>query len=149
MASFKFPLEKVLAWRQKQQEVEAAHWARLQWELKNLEQALAQVCLSRQGSQTELLARGPVEGQDLGALQAYKMRLDAERQRIERQMAAQRLELTKQQARYMEARRSARLLEKLRSRRLEQWRAEQDREVEMLAGEAFLARWAREKGRSR
>ena len=77
------------------------------------------------------------------------MRLDAERQRIERQMAAQRLELTKQQARYMEARRSARLLEKLRSRRLEQWRAEQDREVEMLAGEAFLARWVREKGRSR
>ena len=149
MAIFKFPLEKVLAWRQRQQEVEAARWGRLQRELKDLERALAQVCRSREGSQAELLARGPLEGQDLAALEAYKIRLDAERQRIEQQMAAQRLKLTEQQARYMGARRSARLLEKLRERRLEQWRAEQAREVERQAGEAHLARWVREKGRSR
>jgi flagellar export protein FliJ len=149
MAIFEFPLEKVLRWRQKQQDVEAARLGRLQYELKDLERALAQVCLRRDASQQELLARGELKGRDLAALEAYKMRLGTERQRIEQHILEQRRKLTEQQARYLEARRSARLLEKLRERRLKQWRSEQNTELETLATEAFLSRWVREKGRSR
>jgi hypothetical protein len=42
----------------------------------------------------------------------------------------------------LEARRRFRLLERLKERRHEDWRLARDRELEELASESYLARWA-------
>jgi hypothetical protein len=42
-----------------------------------------------------------------------------------------------------EARRRCRLLERLRERRRAEWKTENDRELEQVAAESYLARWGR------
>ena len=43
----------------------------------------------------------------------------------------------------MQARQRCKLLERLRERRMNEWVGERDKELDELAGEAFLAGWNR------
>jgi hypothetical protein len=49
----------------------------------------------------------------------------------------------------LEARRRCRLLERLKERRLAEWTSARDRELEEVASESFLARWASTASRDR
>jgi hypothetical protein len=48
-----------------------------------------------------------------------------------------------QQSIMLEARRRCRLLERLKDRRLADWTSARDHELDELASESFLAKWAR------
>ena len=87
----------------------------------------------------------PVAGKDLAALSAFR---GAVRDK-EKAIAARRVESSKaadaQMAVMLQAQRRCRLLERLRERRLSEWRTAEDRDLEQLATESYLARWARER----
>ena len=141
MKRFHFPLERVLAWRRQQLELEEERLRRLTGERRQLQD-------DRQGLEREavearaaVLSVATVDACELAAMDSYQLylklegkRLAAKEQDCDRRIDEQRSALT-------EARRRVELLDRLKSRRLNEWTREIDKEADALATEAFLARW--------
>jgi len=141
MQSFRFRLERILAWRRKEFEAEQARLGTIAAERQRLEAAQRAILAAWDRSARDLLASGSVDGGDLAALGGFRARLERELEanaRLRREAAER---LSGQRARTLEAQRRVRLLEKLRERRLGEWRVSWERELESLANDAFLARW--------
>jgi recombinational DNA repair protein RecR len=85
----------------------------------------------------------PLAGRDLAALGSFRLYVKMK----EREIATRRVEcqqkLDAQQRVMLEARRRCRLLERLKERRFSEWELAQNREVEQLATESYLAQWSR------
>ena len=141
MRSFQFPLERVLGWRRLELRTEEARLAPLVAESCRLSAAHLEIAGANERAQRDLLSSGPVYGAQLEALAHYRARLEKHKTLVEQKAQQCREQIAAQQVRIIEAERRARLLEKLRGRRLEEWRIAGEREMENLAGEAFLARW--------
>ncbi len=146
MKPFRFRLERVLAWRRTELEVEQFKTRQLAAGLERIEQARYQLLAARAASERSVLDAGRVDGLDLEAhashlalLARRDRELQARRVEAERSLAAQRAKL-------VEAQRRCRLLERLRGRRLEEWQAEASRELENFAAETHLARWTPPRG---
>jgi flagellar export protein FliJ len=140
--SFHFPLEKVLEWRRTQLELEEANFRKQMAALAELDRQAAEIEAS--GKRTEALVRAwnPVAGGDLEALDRFRQHVKT--RELEMQVPRQdaRRRLAAQQQVMLEARRRLRLLEKLKERRRAEWQAACAKELEEMASESFLARWA-------
>ena len=142
MNSFRFPLESVLDWRRNELELAELAFERLAAALASVDRALAE--LETSGIRAEILVRdwSPVCGSDLAALGDFRLHV----QKQSGQLAAQRAECSERleagRAAMLEARRRFRLLERLKERRFEAWRLARDKELQDLASESYLARWA-------
>ena len=144
MRRFEFRLGSVLGWRAVELELEEGRLEQLFTQLRRRDaETLALEMRSRESAQ--LIAAKTLDGQQLAALSYHRHYLEREAAR----MAAQRADCAKriaaQQQRVAEAERKVRLLERLRERRLAEWTLEFNREMEALASETFLSKWAREK----
>ena len=97
----------------------------------------------RSGADAEREVRrwNPVVSAELASLGRYRLyaRSQAEEVAIAREQARQKLEA--QRGAMLEARRRLKLLERLRERRMGEWKAGQDKELQELAGDSFLAKW--------
>jgi len=147
MHRFRFRLGSVLGWRAVELELEEGRLEQLFTELRRRDaEALALEVRGRESA--HLIASKTLDGQQLAALSYHRHYLEREAAR----MAAERADCAKriaaQQQRVVEAERKVRLLERLKERRLAEWNFEFNREMEALASETFLAKWAREKTRS-
>lgn len=140
MKTFSFRLERVLAWRQAQLNVEQSALGRVAAEFTRWDAMLANLGNAR-AKAAGLVQSGPVNGTDLGALASYQEHIERQRKIVleRRRDCAARLE--KQRARLLQARRDHRLLEKLRQVRRAEWETAVDREFEALAAETYLAQW--------
>ena len=140
MKAFRFSLEKVLAWRRTQLELEQVRHRQRLAEVAALDRARAE--LEAAGIQAEVQVRALpiVSGSDLAALGEFRRAVRARENQIapRRAQAAQAAET--QLLHVLEAQRRVRLLEKLRDRKLVEWKAEETRELEALASESALAR---------
>lgn len=141
MQNFRFPLDRVLSWRQKQLEGEQARLVLLVAEQERLEATRLAILAAWEWAGRQMLAAGSMDGSDIAALGGYRARLEREREANERQQKDARERIVGQRMRVVEACRRVRLLEKLRLRKLDEWRVAWNREIENFAGEAFLARW--------
>jgi len=141
MTRFHFPLQRVLEWRKTQLEVEEAKFRQSVAALGAVERARAELQAGAVHTEHEVRRWERVGGSDLGALAEYRAHVRAEEARL----AARRAEcvgaVAAQQATMLEARRRCRLLERLRERRLAEWTAANDRELEEIASESYLAQW--------
>jgi len=146
MSPFRFRLEKVLGWRQRELEREDHGFKRELAALAELDRRHAE--LEATGIRAEIQVRewSPLAGSDLAALGSFRVRVKQEEKALaaaradrEKQAEAQRLVM-------LEARRRCRLLERLRERRLAEWEKARDREIEELASESCLARRASRHG---
>jgi hypothetical protein len=147
MRRFEFRLESVLGWRIIERDLAEGRLEQLFTERRGWnEQALALETRRRECAQ--LITAKTFDGQQLAALAYHRHYLEREAAR----MAAQREDCEKriaaQQQRVVEAERKVRLLERLKERRLAEWTFDFNRELEALASETFLSKWAREKSRS-
>ncbi len=146
MQSFRFRLERVLAWRKTQLEIEESRLKQLTAELAQLERAREDLELARAAARKTLDLCATVDGSELETLARHLRCL----REAERTLAARRQQqacrIAGQQEVVVEARRRLRLLERLRARRYNEWRAEADREMEAFSTEMFLARWNRDSG---
>ena len=146
MTPFRFPLEKVLEWRRTQLDLAEAQFRRQAAALAELDRAYAEA--EATGNQAELQVRGwnPLAGRDLAALGIFRLYMKKREGEIDLSREDCRKELAARRAAMLEARRRLRLLERLRERRYEEWRLANERELESLASESYLARWSRQAG---
>src|SRR5208283_313388 len=85
----------------------------------------------------------PLAGRDLSALGRFRLRVQSREKQMVLQRAECQRELAVRKTAMLEARRRCRLLERLKERRLGEWMSAHDRELEEVASESFMARWAR------
>jgi hypothetical protein len=139
MSSFHFSLERVMEWRRTQLEIEEAKYRRSLAAAAALDRAQAELEASGIQAEVQVRAWRPVAGNDLLALSMFRQSVRTK----EKQIAARRAEARKsaeiQLRAVLEAQRRCRLLERLKGRRLAEWQAVNDRVLEELATESFLA----------
>ncbi len=146
MKAFRFQLGRVLDLRAAQLDREENALKELFAERKRQEQVLADLRAEWLRSGRSLTLESRIDGSELSALGAYRGHLRDREQGLRRQREEHDARIAGQRGRVLEARKRVRLLEKLRDRRRSSWEHELGRELEALAGEAFLARWNRQEG---
>ncbi len=144
MTTFTFRLDKVLAWRRTQLELAEVEFRREAAARAALDRALAE--LEARGIRTEAEVRDwpALAGRDLSALSGFRLYVERRAKELAAQRKAQTKKLAERQQTMLEARRRCRLLERLRERRLAEWQSENARELEQVAAESYLARFARQ-----
>ena len=145
MTPFHFRLEKVLAWRRAQLEVEDAKLKRQLAAVADLDRARADLEATAIRFESEVRNWSPLAGQDLAALSSFHHHVQDRGQ----DLAARRREaaglLESQKRAMLEARRRCRLLERLEQRQRGEWQAAADREWEQLAAESYLSGLVRQR----
>ena len=143
MTNFRFPLQKVLDWRQTQLELEEARFQQQLAAVAAIDRAYAEMEASGITAELEVRRWDPLAGRDLAALGRFRLLVQSREKQIALQRAECQRELDVRKPAMLEARRHCRLLERLKERRLGEWTSARDRELEEVASESFLARWAR------
>lgn len=146
MTKFEFRLQRVLEWREERLRLEESRLERLYGELRALELRRAELEAARAAADRSLLHAPSAAADDLHSLQDFRDYVHYQRQLLASQNADCERRIGEQRGLVVEARRQFRLLERLRDKKLAAWEADFNRELEMQASEAFLAKFAREAG---
>jgi flagellar biosynthesis chaperone FliJ len=142
MPTFRFPLEKVLEWRRTELEIAEIGFKRESAALAEIDRRRAECEASGIRAEVQVRAWSPVTGRDLEALGSFRLQVKAREAGIAAERAAQVKKLEAREAAMLEARRRARLLERLQERRAEEWRTAENRALETVAAETYLAQWS-------
>jgi hypothetical protein len=141
MPSFRFPLDRVLEWRQTQLDVEEVKFKVEMAALAEIDQRRAECEASGVKAELQVRAWTQVTGSDLEALGSFRLRVKEQEAELALKRAAQAKKVQAQQAAMLEARRRCRLLDRLKEQRAEEWRTEENRALEAAASETYLAQW--------
>ena len=143
MQGFRFRMDHVLEWYRKQREIEEQKLAECIGALSKVEESIARFRAERLTVERDLVTRSELSACDLVSLGLYRMR--ARKQELELNLDRERKEsgVRQQRAEWQAAQRRVRLLEKLRGRRLAEHEYLEQRELENLAADAYLAKWVR------
>jgi len=141
LQSFHFRLEKVLAWRRTELELEQYRMRLLCVELEQIEQSRARLTAERVVAHHEILRARRIDGAELNAHAARLVYFDGQERALLRRRREQEQLIAEAHKRLLEAQRRLRLLEKLKAGRHAQWKTELNREIEAFAAESHLARW--------
>jgi hypothetical protein len=141
MGPFRFRLDRVLQWYEKQLHLEENRLADCHVALSQAQRVLAEVRAARTQVEQTLIHSPSMAGGDLRALEQFRhgsltdeKRLNAECDASQRKLEAQ-LEVVKL------AQRKVRLLEKLRERRQMEHTYAANHELEQLAADTYLAKF--------
>ena len=141
MKAFRFPLERVLDWRQMQLGMERSKIQTIANRIQQLDNRRRTLAAERSLAEREVLQATTLEGQDLARIAAFQLHVGNEELTIAETRGKCEHELTAQREKLIEAQRQVKLLQNLRDKRLTRWSADLAREQEQFAGEAYLARW--------
>ena len=143
MKKFEFSLGRVLDWRETLARVEESKLERLYAERRAIESSKA-VLLTERSRTEQAVAHAPDHtGLELEAFDAFRRFTVAEHTRLEQRRAECTKKISAQIQVVAAKRRDVRLLEHLRQKRLLDWRRDLGREMEIQAGEIYLANWNR------
>jgi hypothetical protein len=148
MRSFQFRLERVLGWYGNQFQIEHAKLATAMAALHAIQQNIARFHAECLAVERDIIGRRDIAARDFQALGLYRLRARQLQQELNQQLQRREQTVRDQMQKVQEAQRRLRLLEKLRERRLAEHRYIEDKELETLASEAFLAKWDRSPGLS-
>jgi hypothetical protein len=144
MTTFQFRLDRVLAWRRTQLELAEIEFRREAGALAELEHASADLEARSIRTEAEVRQWSSLAGSDLLALSGFRLHVGRRAKELAAQRTQQAGKLAEREQAMLEARRRCRLLERLRERRLAEWQAASGRELEQVASESYLARFARQ-----
>jgi flagellar export protein FliJ len=139
MTSFRFRLEPVLRLRSLEFTIEKDKLHQLLAEAARLERSLASVNEERAEAVDFVRNRPEGSGAELRSLSAFLVGSDARATALRESIQRLGEAIAAQQARARVADRNERQLVKLKDKQLADWRAENDRELEILAHEAWLS----------
>jgi flagellar biosynthesis chaperone FliJ len=144
MKKFAFRLERVREWREKQLAMEEARLEQLYSEKVLVEQSLA--LLEREGRDSAAIVKRKtaLEAFELQAADVFSRYVIAQRAVFAGKLAGCDRRIAEQRQRLIEARRKFELLGKLKDKQWKTWNAELAREIEIQAGEIYLAKWGAE-----
>jgi len=148
MRSFKFSLERVLDWYGNQFQLEQARLATAMASLHAIQQNIARFHAECLSVERDIIGRRDIPGRDFPALGLYRLRARKLEHEFTRELQRREQAMRDQMQRVQEAQRRVRLIEKLRERRQAEHRYLEEKEIEALAAEAFLARCDRTSGPS-
>jgi flagellar export protein FliJ len=145
MKDFRFKLQKVLDWQLEQCDSIENRVKSLCRELAHIQARIAEVQADLVAAERQVLSAHCLDGTSLHDLAAYRimLRKRTDSLNLERQGCETRLK--QQRARWIEARKRYRVLDRLRHRKWAEYASEMDRELELLAAEAYGARWNAER----
>lgn len=141
MTSFVFRLERILHWRRSALSIEQARLENLRVQARAVETARAQLERDRELRQREIVNGNEVSGKELLQLDAFREWAARQHVALGERAASLYAAIEGQAARVLAADRALRLLERLKERRREAWTAQENRELEALAGESAVAQW--------
>jgi len=148
MRSFRFRLDRVLDWYRDQFDVEQARLAVTMTALHGAQQKLAKFHAECLAVERDVIGRREIPARDFPALGLFRLRARKTEIELNQDLHTRESAVREQMQRVQDAQRRLRLLEKLRDRRQAEHRYLEDKELEDLAAEAFLARWDRPSGLS-
>jgi hypothetical protein len=143
MTTFRFRLEKVLAWRRTQLELEEAKFQQRTLEVRELEAQRERIAAAGTRTETEVCTWSPLAGSDLAALDSYRRYVSGQEKELALRTEEARQRAAAQQQAMFDARRRCQLLERLKQRRMEEWQSAANKELEDLAAESYLASLSR------
>jgi flagellar export protein FliJ len=138
MQKFKFPLERVLAWRKLEARLAENELQRLNAELAKLAADASRVAAEREQAALELVTGRGATGEALSYLGSYERAADSRIGRLKLQRTVLQGKVESQLKIVSTRARAVRLLEKLKEQRMKSWQFESNREIEQLAAEAHL-----------
>jgi len=141
--AFQFPLERALDWRRTQLELAEAQVRQQVAALAAIDQDRAELDAMARRAEVEVRQFSPLGGADLCTLGTFRLALRARGRELAARRRECQKELTSRQAILVEERRRCRLLERLRQRRWAEWHSAAEKELDELAGDSYLAQWAR------
>ena len=140
MKKFTFTLERVRQWREGQVTVEQGRLEKLFSQKHLLEARRSQ--LERDADDSASLVSGTaIDVIELHAIDTFRRHVVQQRKVIAAAIAESDQRVAEQQRNLMEARRRFELLDTLKDKKLTDWNKEAAREIELQAGELFLAKW--------
>jgi hypothetical protein len=142
MPTFRFRLDKVLEWYNRQYEAEERRLAVCLAALADAHKAIAHLQAERISIERDVVSRPSIPARDFVALGLYRLRAAKEGVELDGQRDGCQTAVAEQQARLRAAERRVRLLEKLRERRAAEHTYAETRELEELASDAYFAKWA-------
>jgi flagellar export protein FliJ len=143
MKSFRFPLQRVLDWRNLQLRTEEERLAGFQQKLAALIHQQNALDVAQAKCEAALLGMTTIPGSELRALTGFKARVAGERETLRSNRAQCEAQIAEQRTRILKARKDCRVLEKLKEERLKDWKYLGDREVEETAAESYISNWLR------
>jgi flagellar export protein FliJ len=145
MNAFRFSLERVLGFRRTELSLAETRFERQAAAVASIDRTRA--ALDAEAIRAEMTVRESphVQGADLAALDSFRHHVRQRRAALAAARAEAQRDLEGLRAAMLEARRRVRLLERLKEKKREAWKQAADRELDELASESFLARFAREK----
>ena len=146
MRSFQFRLDRVLDWYHNQYHVEQARLAEAMAALDNARQNLTRFHAECLAVERDIVGRREIPGRDFPALGLFRLRAKKTEVELAQALEVRETAVRDQMQRVQDAQRRLRLLEKLRERRLTEHQYLENKELEDLAAEAFLAKWDRPSG---
>ncbi len=146
MGPFRFRLARVMDWYEKQSHLAAERLRMCASQVVRLQGEIEQHKKDVLAHQMELLAKPNPEPHELAALGPFQRGARKQEHRLKQKLKQGEQATEKQREISQAAQRRLRLVEKLRERRLAEHVYLFDRELEEVASEAHLARYARELG---
>jgi len=143
MRSFRFRLDSALRWRQSrtlQRELELRALIQVRIQLIRDRDFVRQ---ERQAAIAELQLATALTGADLLQLRHFVDVSMTQERRLEVRIRDADERCQEARSRFQEASRQEKMLDVLRQKALEDWRKDYLKDVELVAGETFLANWAR------
>lgn len=144
MGPFRFRLSRVLDWRDNQRQLEQNRLAGWYAERSRKDQELKDLLAAQIKAERALLASSSITAGELHALEDYRRGAKAQEQRLRAELLKCEREIGQQIERVKIAQRNVRLLEKLNERRAAEHTEAVTRELEEVAADAYLAKFARE-----
>jgi flagellar export protein FliJ len=148
MKAFRFPLQRVLEYRELQMRTEEEKLSTVQNQLAEVLHRENALTAAQLNAEMNLLGQSLVEATEFRALSAFQLRIRSEkisllaaRKNLETQIAEQRKRLLK-------VRKDCKILENLKDRRKKAWTYLSDREIENTAAESYISSWARSNAES-
>ncbi len=145
MRSFRFSLEKVLAWRRTQLALQEADLELLRANLFGILASIAELDRRREAASEQMRSMRTACGADLAEIPRFRVWAEREEKLLRSRIEECEGQIQKRSAAIAEARRQVELVERMKGRRLETWNAEFNLELDQLAGESALNLWRREK----
>ncbi len=145
MKDFRFKLQRVLDWQLEQCELIENRVKSLYVELAQIQARIAGAQADLVAAEEQVLSAHCLQGASLNGLAAYRIRLRKRTDSLNAERHSCDMRLTEQRAQWIEARKRYRIMERLRHRKLTEYASKLDRELDLLAAEAYGARWNAER----
>ena len=141
MPAFRFRLDRVLEWYREQSKIEEGRLANCVAAVNAVLAGIARLEAERQSIDQELIGRSSIAAGELVALGRYRLRAAQRAATLEQDRLRRQSALVQQRTKVQAAQRRLRLIEKLRERRFSEHIRAEERDLECLASESFLAKW--------